>query len=469
MKRPNASAQPEHRASGEVTALTVARAGPPAGKKKLHGHSDASLGPANRSNSSAPPAMKRPNASSRPGQRTSGEVTALTVARAGPPAGKKKLHGHSNASLGLANRDNAVLNASWHGSVTSINATITTITTVTTVTTTNTTTLSTTTLQCDECAPAERDRPDVMIPVFERDLCKLKVTAKSIVAHDPDGTLGKVFICWVSERSRWDFANQLDEITRILEQHGDVEVLEMQMGGVTGWLAQQSAKLKVASRVSSEYYIVLDAKNTLLRDLEPDTFFTPCNQAKVFGRYTMSEMPALHQSWFYASADALGQQAMEWGKWPASVTPMVLHKQTTLDMLSILGESPDFDNACSGGSCDRFRQKATEFTLYLVYAAQIASFDCIHAIEERPWGHEISASIWRGGRQEAAEQVRALAEHSDLNGRPLFFGSQAGALDSFEGTERLDILKDLWIVYENASLYEWASWDDMVDCVVAPP
>jgi hypothetical protein len=337
-------------------------------------------------------------------------------------------------------------------------------------------TLSTTTPQCDECAPAERDLPDVMIPVFERDLCKLKVTARSIVEHDPEGTLGKVFICWVSDRSRWDFADQLDEITHILEQHGDVEVLEIQMGGVSGWLAQQSAKLKVASRVSSEYYIVMDAKNTLLRDLEPDTFFTPCNQGKVFGRYSISDMPTEHRSWFWASAGVLGQQVMDWGKWPASVTPMVLHRQTTLDLLSMLGESPDFDSgACAGGLCGKFSQQATEFTLYLVYAARIASFehrpythsfDCIHAIEERPWGDELSTSIWRGGGNQASDQVRAIAEHSDRNGRPLFFGAQAGALDSFQGMERLDILKDLFTVYDNASLYDWDNWDDMVDCVV---
>merc|ERR1740121_180449 len=73
MKRPNASAQPEHRASGEVTALTVARAGPPVGKKKLHGHSNASLGPANRIHANAPLATERPNASAQPEQRALAE------------------------------------------------------------------------------------------------------------------------------------------------------------------------------------------------------------------------------------------------------------------------------------------------------------------------------------------------------------------------------------------------------------
>jgi hypothetical protein len=334
-------------------------------------------------------------------------------------------------------------------------------------TTTLSTTLSSTEVDCDACAPARRDQPNVMIPVFERDLCKLRTTARSIVEHDPDRILGKIFVCWVSGRSRWEFADQLDEITHILKEHGDVEVLEMQLGGMSGWIAQQSAKLKVSSRVLSEYYVVLDAKNTLLMDIEPETFFTPCNQAKIFGRYDLNGMPGEHRQWFSTSAGVLGQQVMDWGKWPASVTPMVLHRQTTLDLLSMLGESPDFDSGvCAGGLCDKFSQKATEFTLYLVYAAQIASFDCIHAIEERPWGDELSISIWREDTQETAVQVKAIAKHSEQNGRPLFFGSQAGALNSFGGDERFSVLKDLFTIYDNAGVYDWDSWDDMAGCIV---
>jgi hypothetical protein len=306
----------------------------------------------------------------------------------------------------------------------------------------------------------------VVIPVYERDLCKLKVTARSIVAHDPDGVLGKVFVLWVSQAPRSEFARQLNEITHILEEHGEVEVLEMQLNGVMGWLAQQSAKLKVASLVSSEYYVVLDAKNTLLRDIEPDDLFTPCNQAKVFGRYSVDAMPGGAGIWYRASAGALGQQAMDWGVWPASITPMVMHRQTTLDMLSVLGESPGFGSACNGSLCDRLRGHSTEFTLYLVYAARVASFDCIHAIEERPFGEELSATIWRGPHYLTSEQVRNLAERSGINGNLLFFGAQAGALDGWQGTERFNILSDLSTVYKNASLYDWDNSEDMADCIV---
>jgi hypothetical protein len=157
---------------------------------------------------------------------------------------------------------------------------------------------------------------------------------------------------------------------------------------------------------------------------------------------------------------------MDWGVWPASITPMLLHRQTTLDMLSMIGESPGIDSICAGGLCGMLSGHATEFTLYLVYAARIASFDCIHAIEERPWGEELSATIWRGPHDLTSEQVRNLAERSGINGNLLFFGAQAGALDGWQGTERFNILSDLSTVYKNASLYDWDNSEDMADCIV---
>lgn len=399
------------------------------------------------------------------GSGAGAEVAALTDARAGPSAGAR-----SNASAGQGSEGSVRASATTTLRTTTGSVRAVATTRLRTTTTLSTTVLSTTpsaaALQCDECTPAVRDRPNVMIPVFERDLCKLRATARSIVEHDPDRTLGKIFVCWVSGKSRYEFASQLDEITHILEEHGDVEVLEMPLAGMTGWMAQQSAKLKVASRVLSEYYIVLDAKNMFLMDIGPETFLTPCNQGKVFGRYDIDNMPAEHRGWFGTSAGVLGQQVMDWGKWPASVTPMVLHRQTTLDLLSRLGENSDFDSGvCSGGLCDKFRQQATEFTLYLVYAARIASFDCIHAIEERPWGDELSISVWRGDSQGLAVQVKAIAEHSELNGHPFFFGLQSGALNGIGGEARFSILEDLFTIYVNASVYDWDSWDDMANCI----
>jgi hypothetical protein len=297
----------------------------------------------------------------------------------------------------------------------------------------------------------------------------MKVTAASIAEHDQNGVLGKVLICWISHKPAQQYGDQLDEVKRILRRHGEVEIVEVPIpADSSGWFAQQAVKLKVASRVKSDWYVVLDAKNTLLREVEPHSFITPCNQGKIFGRYSMPEMPSLHREWYEHAAEVLSQSAMDWGKWPASITPMVMHRQTVLDLLTAIGEPHDF-GTCSGGLCSALGRGATEFTLYLLYVGRVSIMKCIHVIEDTPWNNEISASIWRSSDGEfknlMAKQVEAIAEHSDNNGNPLFFGAQAGSLESFAGDERYDVLQNLWHVYANASLYSFKDWDEMAACV----
>jgi len=327
-------------------------------------------------------------------------------------------------------------------------------------------------VECDGCCPGESDKPTVVIPAYERDICKLKVAARSIVEHDKDKLLGKVIIVWVSHHPVWEFGDDIDEIKAVLSDHGEFEVLEMAIGdGEQGWVVQQAAKLKVASRVSSDYYVVLDAKNALLQDVTPDTFFTACHQGKIFGRYQLQDgsMPGMHLDWYRKSAEVLGQSPMDYGTWPASITPIIMHRQTVIDMLGQIGESPDF-GPCSGGLCDAFGRGATEFTLYLVYVGRIGKLECIHAIEDRPWGNELAASIWRtddeAGKGSTATQIKAIAEHSEANGRVMFFGAQAGALDNFEGDERFNVLQDLFKLYDDAGLYNFGDWDELASCVV---
>jgi len=311
-----------------------------------------------------------------------------------------------------------------------------------------------------------------VIPAWERDICKLKVTARSIVEHDKDGTFGKVIIMWISHRPAADFGAELGEIQAILEPHGEVEIVEMVIGeGVQGWMVQQAAKLKVASRVESDFYLVLDAKNTLLHDVTRDAFFTKCNQAKIFGRYEINEgsMPSIHVDWYKGAAEVLGVTTMHKGLWPASMPPITLHRQTVLDLLDRLGEPQDFAQ-CSSGLCDAIERGATEFTLYLVYVGRLAKMHCIHAIEERAWDNEMAASIRRAddesGRQATAKEVRDIAEESQANGRVMFFGAQPGALDGFEGDKRDGVMEDLFRIYDHAGLYQFRDWDDLVDCVV---
>merc|ERR1719245_503640 len=108
---------------------------------------------------------------------------------------------------------------------------------------------------------------------------------------------------------------------------------EINAQGVDGWFAQQILKLKISSEVSSDYYVVLDAKNAILRDIEADTFFTRCNQGKMIGIYKANGIPQPHVNWYKASAAALKYAPQLKGLWPSSVTPVVIHKRTVTEML----------------------------------------------------------------------------------------------------------------------------------------
>jgi len=161
---------------------------------------------------------------------------------------------------------------------------------------------------------------------------------------------------------------------------------------------------------------------------------------------------------------------MDYGKWPASITPIVMHTQTVKDMLDSINEPQDFGD-CSGGLCDAFGHQATEFTLYLVYVGRIANMVCIHDIEERMWGNELAASIWRTddeeGREYTFKQVKAIADKdASQNGMPVFFGAQAGAINSFEGDQRYQFLNNLFKVYKDAGLYTFNDWDEMANCAI---
>merc|ERR1712217_535553 len=145
--------------------------------------------------------------------------------------------------------------------------------------------------------------------------------------------------------------------------------------------------------VEADFYVLLDAKNTLIKDVTPHTFFTPCNQAKIFGDglYQYEQVPKPHSTWYAAAAKLLEVCPPTEKHWPMSTTPMVLHKATVLGLLGYIGENPSpYPKLCAGPLCyivgfhwtqgkDKF---ATELTLYNMYAYTKTNLDCAHSIEK---------------------------------------------------------------------------------------
>jgi len=247
--------------------------------------------------------------------------------------------------------------------------------------------------ECPSCAPEFPTSPDLVIPFFERDLCKLKTTAKSLSVNDPNGMFGDVYLLWVSTKHSSEFSDELREAAEAISATHSVQLIEFTdlmeyTDSLSGWHAQQVLKLKAASLVKAPYYVVLDSKNTLIRPVEPDDLFTKCNTARIQAQYTADKIPVPHIDWYKASAKALGMDPPSEGYWPASITPVVFHTQTVLDMLEHIGEKSGIGALCDGPLCDMFGargdsgQGATEFTMYTLWAMSRSNFECVHSVQK---------------------------------------------------------------------------------------
>jgi hypothetical protein len=297
-------------------------------------------------------------------------------------------------------------------------------------TSTNTTTTTSVThakqISCPVCAPTKRSVPDVVIPFFERDLCKLKYTAKSISVNDPDHNLGDVYLAWVSLHSVDEFKHDLEEVYESITRTRRVRLIDFS-GQITtsailsGWFGQQLVKLKIASVIPSDYYVVLDAKNTFIKPITANMFFTPCNLAKIQAEYPYDRIPMPHASWYANSAKALNVKKPDHGYWPASITPVVFHRQTVLDMLASIGEDSNLNSLCNGPLCEMLGCKskdghgATEFTMYTLYAYQTAKTECIHYVDRMNTFRFNYTTDWQDKLKNKMEEMGYVTEAARAN------------------------------------------------------
>merc|ERR1712224_327797 len=135
-----------------------------------------------------------------------------------------------------------------------------------------------------------------------------------------------------------------------------------------------------------------------------------------------SNLNADASKWYYASARVLGVDVPQGRKWSASITPVVMHTQTVIDMLNYLHESPSPLSLCSGALCGHIKNGASEFTLYYLYAATKTDEKCIHQAS----AHNPAISMWRGIPASFNEGiVQTAADDPNI----IFFGGQSGALN----------------------------------------
>jgi len=206
--------------------------------------------------------------------------------------------------------------------------------------------------------------------------------------------------------------------------------------------------------------VVLDAKNALIRDMQPDTFLTPCYQGRVFIDTDFDNLNDDAKEWYYASADVLGVHIPPGRKWSGSITPAVMHTRTVIDMLNYLHEDPSPLSLCSGTLCGHIRKGATEIALYYLYAATKTDEKCIHhASSNTP-----AISLEQGTFEQNDGKVHAAVKRHEV----VFFGAQSGALSGMADDQRHRISEQLQGIFEGIGAR--GPWTDstsgMAACVV---
>lgn len=319
--------------------------------------------------------------------------------------------------------------------------------------------LSTTEEACPACAAVARPRPEVVIWARAEEVCKVGYTLRSIALHDPQRLLGDIRLLWVSEEAPAEWKHRLDEASDAISDSHKVHFYDfsskVKAQKLSGFQAQQVLKLKAASVVRSDYYVVLDAENTLVRDLRPDTFFSECNQAKIEGKHFLKELPEPQGAWFRRAAGALRAKLPEDVLYGSLSTPAVLHTRTVLDLLrlKVVDEDASIDGSLCGGSLcyllhgDGSEQYPAELVLYYAYAYSRPNLECAHRVERSPtpW----SATLRSSGATSSVDTLTGVAAGTAV---PLTFVAQPGALDGLDESARGEAREQMAQVFEHAGL-----------------
>jgi hypothetical protein len=192
---------------------------------------------------------------------------------------------------------------------------------------------------CASCTPREPGNVALVVPFYERDICKLKYTLRS-VASKMAGYFYGVNLMWASSRSVNDFPSLpavLDLASRIAPTRlFDASALQTERAA-DGWVVQQLLKLAIAREINAEFYLIIDSKNTFFRQSHPYELFTPCNQARLTGQMQVGRMVEPHHTWYLNSAKFLNIQEdiTDWDL-PLSITPALFRKQTVIELLDYI-------------------------------------------------------------------------------------------------------------------------------------
>jgi hypothetical protein len=240
--------------------------------------------------------------------------------------------------------------------------------------------------------------------VFEAEVPLLELQARSIARHVQDGVFDEYLVIDNTRRGLSSRARR--RIRGELGRHGHrLSFISPSAFGAaptrSGWRAQQSLKLMAARLITTDHYVVLDAKNHFIEPTTTADFFDPVTGLPHGGIHSFERHPLRPHLEHVATALGLDPTAAV-ARFTATAPPVVLSRHVVNDVVVDVG----------GGNPARFprefeRAGFTEFFLYSAW--QIARGA---APEDLVSGRSlVSPTVWAGAA--APRDVRAVLEQAD--------------------------------------------------------
>jgi hypothetical protein len=274
------------------------------------------------------------------------------------------------------------------------------------------------------------ERPEAVLPIWDRDVARAKLLARSLARFDVE--VSKLWL--VASASVLSVA--LPVFRDVVDTEGvrEEEIVPELTNWWTrfrprrsaaarpGYRAQQLIKLGISELVASRFYLTLDADVIVVRDTPVD-WLVRDDRAR-----TVRFAGDGHRNWYRVAAEVLGVPG---SKWEHGVTPSLLSRDCALGLLTFL-EQPTGDRDARSAMTSKEtitgrwrslllrRHDWTEYTLYHSFVEHAGLFDEYHfAVPPEAWyGANVwNASDWGGWSPASAFDADAAHHFSVLGSK----------------------------------------------------
>lgn len=196
------------------------------------------------------------------------------------------------------------------------------------------------------------------------------------------------------------------------------DIVPQPMKDVRGWTTQQILKLAVSRRVDAEWYVVLDAKNILVRPLDDGLLFSADGRARM-GRHSYRGHPLEGRVARTLANVGIAPDYLD--SFPVTHTPFIFRTSAVVQMMDAVASNANasFPDAFIQGDY-------LEFPLYSATLIHQHTLDTLYS-------HEVvqTPALWRGGiGPEGIAEFSRLAVREDV----AFIALHRGALSRLAPT-----------------------------------